>query len=179
LSVEGAGSEKKNKSCFFSACVIGAGDGTQSLSCPLHRTPCVHVRLVVMSLLVTPPPLIHLRLCLSSRPSRTSCLAPCRVTSRCTNTAYPCLRLHLSLGHRLSSCPSCNSFLAGCCITSRHAAASRLPALRLSLHRRLSQCPSRAYCLAGCRAASCHAAASHQPAPLPLSTLPPLIVPLF
>jgi hypothetical protein len=69
----------------------------QSLSCPLHRTPLVHVWLVVVSLLVTPPPLVRLRLYLSSH-------------------------------RRLSPRPSRASFLAGCCVTSRHAAASRPPA---------------------------------------------------
>jgi hypothetical protein len=44
------------------------------------------------------------------------------------------LPICLSSHHRLSLRPSCASFLAGCCVTSRHAATSRPPALRLSLH---------------------------------------------
>jgi hypothetical protein len=135
--------------------------------------------LLSASLLVMLPPLVCLRLCLSLQPSCASCLAPCCITSHHANTAYRCLCFCLSLGCRLSSRPSCTSFLAGCCVTSSHASASRPPALCLSLHCRLSLCPFCASCLAGCHVDSCHTAASCQPAPLPLSALPPLIVPLL
>jgi hypothetical protein len=89
------------------------------------------------------------------------------------------LHLCLSSHHRLSLHPSCASFLAGCCVSSCHATASCPPALHLSLHCCLSPHPTHASCLTGCCVTSHHASASHQPVLLPLSALPPLIVPLL
>jgi hypothetical protein len=144
---------------------------TSHCSVASHRAPLAPlVQLVVVSLLVTLLPPIHLRL--SPDPSPASCPAGCHVTSCHTATASHCLRLCLSLCCRLSSHPSRASFPAGCGIFSHHAAASRPPAFRLSSHHRLSPHPSCASCLAGCCFASHHTAASRQPAPLPLRALP-------
>ncbi len=56
-----------------------------------HCTPLTPlVQLVVASLLITPPPPVCLRLCLSSRPSCASCLAGCCVTSWHATTAFHC-----------------------------------------------------------------------------------------
>ncbi len=163
--------------CLSSCCPLPSTCASAShRNAASHRAPLTPlVWLVVTSLLVTPPPPVRLRLCLSLRPSHASCLSGCHVTSCHATTASRCLRLCLSLCRCLSSRPSCTSFLAGCCITSCHTAAFCSPALCLSSHRRLSPRPSPASSLAVCCLASCHATASHQPVPLPLSTLPPLI----
>jgi hypothetical protein len=112
------------------------------------------VRLVVASPLITPPSLVRLRLCLSSHhhlllgpsyafvwmvvmsplvtlpPPISLCL---RLSSHLLSGwllhhLLSCRRLCLSLHRRLSLHPSCASYLADGCITSRHAATSCPPA---------------------------------------------------
>ncbi len=120
-----------------------------------HRAPLAPlVGLVFVSPLVTllSPVRLHLRLSphrhLLLRPSYASFPAGCRVTSHHAPASRqpaslpliaPLVRLvlrhllsrrhlRLSLHRRLSSHPSCASYPTGCCVTSRHATISCLPA---------------------------------------------------
>jgi hypothetical protein len=145
-----------------------------------HRAPLTPlIRLVVVSPCVTLPPPVHLRLhshCTAA--SHCAPLAPLvRLAVASPHLTLPPpvrLRLRLSLHRRFSPRPSRPSCPAGYCVTSRHAATSRPPALpplivplshllsgwllrhlsarhhRFPLCRRLSSRPSCASCLAGC-----------------------------
>ncbi len=75
-------------------CLPSAG-ASDSHCAPLLRPSRCPLLLIVVSPLVTPPPLVRLRLCLSlhrrlsSRPSRPSCPAGFRVASRHTAISHP------------------------------------------------------------------------------------------
>jgi hypothetical protein len=84
-----------------------------------YRAPLTPlVRLVVASPLVIPPPPVNLRLRLSSR----------LLSGWLLHYLLSRRHLRLSSHRRISLHPSCASYLAGCCISSRQAATSRPPA---------------------------------------------------
>ncbi len=150
-----------------------------------HCAPLLPLfRMVVVSPLVMLPPPVRLRLCLSLhhrlslRPSRASCPADCCVNS-CHAAAFqpPAPPPFIALPPLIMPLLRLFSSWLSCHFSSRCHLLSACPLPLIAL--RLSLCPSHASCPADCCVASCHATASHQPVPLPLSALPPLIVPFL
>jgi hypothetical protein len=89
------------------------------------------------------------------------------------------LCLRLSLHCCLSPRPSCASYLAGCCVTSCHAAVSRPPAPLPLIASPPLTTPLSASWLAGCFVTSHHVDAFHPPAPPTLIASLPLVAPLL